>query len=108
METDNADPDSSEKTKENEKSEEGPDPMQNTNQIETHSQENDDYEDEEDQTDQLQPLVSKPAWKDSPSHPLDNFISPLNSWMHTRSKTRNLVAFLAFISKLSLKIRNRL
>ena len=82
--------------------------MQNTNQIETHSQENDDYEDEEDQTDQLQPLVSKPAWKYSPSHPLDNFISPLNSWMHTRSKTRNLVAFLAFISKLSLKIRNRL
>ena len=98
METDNADRDSSEKIEENDKYEEGPGPMQNTNKVETHSQENYDSEDKEYHTDQLQPLVSKPAWKHSSSHPLDNFISPLNYGMHTRSKTRNLVAFLALIS----------
>ena len=36
--------------------------------------------------------------KHSSSHPLDNLISLLNSGIHTRSKTRNLVAFSAFIS----------
>ena len=42
METDNVDRDSSEKIEENDKYEEGPGPMQNTNKVETHSQENDD------------------------------------------------------------------
>ena len=42
LETDDADPNSSEKTKENKQFEEGPDPIQNINQAETHSQENDD------------------------------------------------------------------
>ena len=90
----NVDPDPSEKTKENDKPEEGPGPMQNINQAETHSHENDDSENEE---------KSKSAWKHKSSHPLENFISPLNSGMQTRSKTRNLVEFSGFISTIDPK-----
>ena len=99
----NVDADPSEKTKENDKPKEGPGPMQNINQAETHSHENDDSENEEDHTNQIQPLKSKLAWKHNSSHPLENFISPLNSGMQTRSKTRNLVAFSGFISTIDPK-----
>ena len=37
------------------------------------------------------------------SHPLDNLISPLNSGIHTRSKTRKLAAFPALISSIEPK-----
>ena len=47
--------------------------------------------------------AAKSGWKHSSSHPLDNLISPLNSGIQTRSKTRNLVAFSAFISSIEPK-----
>ncbi|KAH0751737.1 hypothetical protein KY285_004885 [Solanum tuberosum] len=57
-------------------------------QKETYPHEDDDSKDEEERTDQPQPLSS--GWKHKLSHPLENLISPFNSGMQTRSKTRNL------------------
>lgn len=37
------------------------------------------------------------------THPLDNVISPLHSGTQTRSKTRNMAAFLAFVSSIEPK-----
>ncbi|XP_015169794.1 uncharacterized protein [Solanum tuberosum] len=42
--------------------------------------------------------MRKSGWKHQSSNSLDNLVSPLESALHTRSKTRNLVAFSAFIS----------
>ena len=77
--------------------------MQNEKQEITQSQENEDSEDEENDTHQPQLLASRPTLKHNSSHPLDNLISPLNSEVHTRSKTRNLVAFSYFISTIETK-----
>ena len=93
LETDDAYLESFEKAKENYKFEERTGPMQTINKAESHSQENDDSEDEEDHPDQLQHLVPKPTLNHNSSHSLDNLISQLNSWMPTRLKIRNLVAF---------------
>lgn len=62
-----------------------------------------DFGNKEDEADQIQPLTTKSGWKHKSLHPLDSLISPLNSGMHTRSKTRNLVAFLTFISHIEPK-----
>jgi len=43
-------------------------------------------------------ITRKSGWKHQSSHPLDNLVSPLDSGIQTRSKTRNLVAYSAFIS----------
>ena len=59
--------------------------------------------DEEEQVDQLNQSAPRSGWKHSSSHPLDNLFSPLNSGIHTRSKTRNLVAFSTFISSIKPK-----
>jgi len=102
-ESDGVDPSPSEKVKEDDQPTMGPDPSHAASQEEIHPSENDDSEDKEEQRDQPQPLASKPGWKHKSSHPLENLISPLNSGMQTRSKTRNLVAFSAFISTIEPK-----
>lgn len=48
-------------------------------------------------------ITRKFGWKHQSSYPLDNFISPLDSGIQTRSKTRNLVAYSAFISTIEPK-----
>ena len=80
-----------------EKCDEIPGTTQNSSQSTSNSPENDDTLDEEEHADQLNQSAQRPGWKQSSSHRLDNLISPLNSGIHTRSKTRNLVAFSAFI-----------
>ncbi|XP_069148230.1 uncharacterized protein [Solanum lycopersicum] len=67
------------------------------------SPENDAIIEEEEHVDQLNQSALRPGWKHSSSHPLDNLIYPLNFGIHTRSKTRNLVAFSAFISSIEPK-----
>ena len=64
---------------------------------------NDVAPDEEDHDDLPNQSAARSGWKHSSSHPLDNLISPLNSGIQTRSKTRNLVAFSAFISSIEPK-----
>ncbi|XP_049397273.1 uncharacterized protein LOC125861406 [Solanum stenotomum] len=48
-------------------------------------------------------ITRKSRWKQQSSHPLDNLISPLDSEIQTRSRTRNLVAYSAFISSIEPK-----
>ncbi|KAH0645174.1 hypothetical protein KY284_033058 [Solanum tuberosum] len=80
LEFDGADPSLAEKMKKDDQPTMGPGLSHDASQEETHSLENDDFEDEEEQTVQPQPLASKPG-----------------------SKTRNLVAFSAFISTIEPK-----
>ena len=80
-----------------------PGTTQNSSQSTSDSPENDVTLDEEEHTDQPSQSAPRSGWKHSSSHPLDNLISPLNSGIHTRSKTRNLVAFSAFISSIKPK-----
>lgn len=81
----------------------GPGPSNDASQEDTHPPAtNDDSEDEE-HMDQPHSLGSRSGWKHSSSHPLENLISPLNFGIQTRSKTRNLVAFSAFISTIEPK-----
>lgn len=42
--------------------------------------------------------------RDLKSHPLDNLVIPLDSGMHTQYKTRNMIAFSAFLSQIEPKI----
>ena len=86
-----------------EKGDEVPGTTQNSSQRRSNSPENDVSRDEEKHTDQRNQSSPRSGWKHSSSHPLDNLISPLNSGIHTRSKTRNLVAFSAFISSIEPK-----
>ena len=92
-----------EKADEVEKYDEVPGTTLNSSQGTSNSPENDDTLDEEEHADQLNQSAPRSRWKHSSSHPLDNLISPLNSGIHTRSKTRNLVAFSAFISSIEPK-----
>ena len=92
-----------EKADEVEKCEEGSGTILNSSQNSSNSPENDDFFEEEEHTNQLNQLTFRPGWKHSLSHPLDNLISPLNSGFHTRSKTRNLAAFLTIISSIEPK-----
>ena len=78
-----------------------PGTTQNSSQSTSDSLENDVTLDEEEHADQLNQSALRSGWKHNSSHPLDNLIAPLNFGIHTRSKTRNLVAFSAFISSLS-------
>ena len=80
-----------------------PGTTQNSNQSTLDSPENDVTLDEEEHVDQPNQSAPRSGWKHSSSHPLDNLISPLNSRIHTKSKTRNLVAFSAFISSIEPK-----
>ena len=80
-----------------------PGTIQNSSQSTSVSQKNDVTLDEEDHADQLNQFAPRSGWKHSSSHPLDILISPLNSGIHTRTKTRNLVAFSAFISSIEPK-----
>ena len=80
-----------------------PGTTQNSSQSTSDSLENDVTLDEEEHADQLNQSAPRSGWKHSSSHPLDNLISPLNSGIHTRSKTRNLVAFSSFISSIEPK-----
>ena len=86
-----------------EKCDEVPSTTQNSSQSTSNSPENDVSLDEEEHADQLNQSAPRSVWKPSSSDPLDNLISPLNSGIHTRSKTRNLVAFSAFISSIEPK-----
>ncbi|XP_075103628.1 uncharacterized protein LOC142178201 [Nicotiana tabacum] len=47
--------------------------------------------------------IRVPNWKHKSSHPLDNIITPLDSGVQTRSKTRNSVAFSTFLSQIEPK-----
>ena len=80
-----------------------PSTIQNSSQSTSNSPENDVSLDEEEHVDQLNQYAPRSGWKHSSSHPLDNLISLLNSGIHTRLKTRNLVAFSAFISSIEPK-----
>ena len=80
-----------------------PGTTQNSIQGTSDSPENDVTLDEEEHADQPNQSAPKSGWKHSSSHPLNNLISPLNFGIHTRSKTRNLVAFSAFISSIEPK-----
>ena len=53
---------------------------------------NDDSENKEEHMNLPQPLRSRSVWKHISSHPLENLISPLNSTIQTKLKTRNFVA----------------
>ena len=75
----------------------------NSSQSTLNSPENDVSLDKEEHANQLNQSAPRSGWKHCSSHPLDNLISPLNSGIHTRSKTRNLVAFSAFISSIEPK-----
>ena len=86
-----------------EKGDEVPGTTQNSNQSTSNFPENEVSLDEEEHADQLNQSSPRSGWKHSSSHPLDNLISPLDSGIHTRSKTRNLVAFSAFISSIEPK-----
>ena len=86
-----------------EKGDEVPGTSQNSSQSTSNSALNDVSFDEEEHDDQLNQSAPRSGWKHSSSHPLDNLISPLNSGIHTRSKTRNLVAFSTFISSIEPK-----
>ena len=70
-----------------------PGTTQNSSQNTLDSPGDDVIPDEEDHDDLPNQSASRSGWKHSSSHPLDNLISPLNSGIQTRSKTRNLVAF---------------
>ena len=94
----------SEKTDKVEKCDEVPGTILNSSQSTSSSPENDAIiEEEEEYVDQLNQSALRPGWKHSSSYPLDNLISPLNSGINTRSKTRNLAAFSAFISSIDPK-----
>jgi len=64
---------------------------------------NPECEEDESAADVEEVITRKSGWKHQSSHPLDNLISPLNSGIQTRSKTRNLVAYSAFISTIEPK-----
>ena len=70
-----------------------PGTTQNSSQSTSDSLEDDVTLDEEEHDDLPNQSAAKSGWKHSSSHPLDNLISPLNSGIQTRSKTRYLVAF---------------
>ena len=93
----------SEKTDEGEKCDEWPGTTLKSSQNTSNSPENDELLEEKEHADQLNQFTLRSGWKHSSSHPLDNLISPLNSGIHTRSKTRNLVAFSTFISSIKPK-----
>ena len=80
-----------------------PGTIQNSIESTSDSPEDDVTLDEEEHADLSNQSAAKSGWKHSSSHPLDNLISPLNSGIHTRSKTRNLVVFSAFISSIEPK-----
>ena len=80
-----------------------PGTTQNSSQSTSDSPENDATLDEEEHADQLNQFAPRSGWKHSSSHPLDNLISPLNSGIQTRSKTRNLVALYHPLSLRMLK-----
>ena len=86
-----------------EKCDDVPGTILNSSQSTSNSPENDDTLDEKEHADQLNHSALRPGWKYSSLHLLDNLISHLNSGIHTRSKTRNLVAFSAFISSIEPK-----
>ncbi|KAH0710848.1 hypothetical protein KY284_012275 [Solanum tuberosum] len=48
-------------------------------------------------------ITRNSEWKHQSSHPSGNLISPLDSGIQTRSRTRNLVAYSAFISSIDIK-----
>ena len=80
-----------------------PGTTQNFSQSTSDSPKDDVTLDEEDHADLPYQSAAKSGWKHSSSHPLDNLISHLNFGIQTRSKTRNLVAFSAFISSIETK-----
>ena len=73
-----------------------PGTIQNSSQSTSDAPENDATLDEEEHADLPNQSAAKSGWKHSSSHPLDNLISPMNSGIQTRSKTRNLVLFSAY------------
>jgi len=103
LKSNGSDPSLAEKMKKDDQPTMGPGLSHDASQEETCPLENDDSEDEKEQTVQPQPLASKLGWKHISSHPLENLMSPLNSGMQTKSKTRNLVAFSTFISTIEPK-----
>ncbi|KAH0693410.1 hypothetical protein KY285_020507 [Solanum tuberosum] len=61
---------------------------------------NKEHEEDESAVDIEKEITRKSGWKHQSSNPLDNLVSPLDSRIQTRSKTRNLVAYSAFISNI--------
>ncbi|KAH0665120.1 hypothetical protein KY285_026326 [Solanum tuberosum] len=78
-----------------------PGPSDTTQKVPSQNHEVDDAESDAEIEEEL---IRKSGWKHQFSHPLDNLISPLDSGIQTRSRTRNLVAYSAFMS--SIEPRN--
>ena len=50
----------------------------------------------------VDPFIPRP-WKHQSLHPLDQFMSDINTGVQTRSKLRNICAFYAFLSNIEPK-----